>query len=82
MIKKIVIGVIVLAVLAFGGLSVYVSTIDWNMHKNKIASQLEQVSGKKIVFEGDVSLSFLPSPYLTAQNIKIFNKSGEKSTTP
>lgn len=80
--KKIFITLVILAVLAFGGLSVYVSTIDWNLHKNKIATQFEQVSGKKIVFEGDVSLSFLPSPYLTAKNIKIFNKTGEKTTTP
>lgn len=82
MFKKIFITLVVLAVLVFGGLSVYVSTIDWNLHKNKIAKQFEEISGKKIVFEGPVSLSFFPSPYLSAKNIKIFNQTGENTAQP
>ena len=72
MFKKIFFTLIILAVLAFGGLSAYVSTIDWNKHKNKIAEQFEEISGKKVVFDGPVSLSFFPSPNLSAKDIKIF----------
>ena len=82
MFKKIFFTLLILAVLTFGGLSVYVSTIDWNLHKNKIAQQFEEISGKKIVFEGPVSLSFFPSPYLSAKDIKIYNKTGENTTQP
>jgi len=72
--KKIFLTLVILAVIAFGGVSIYVSTIDWNLHKNKIAQQFEEISGKKVVFNGEVSLSFFPSPYLSAKNIKIYNK--------
>ena len=82
MFKKIFLGLVVFIALAFGGLSVYVSTIDWNMHKNKIAQQFEEISGKKIIFEGPVSLSFLPSPYLSAKDIKIYNNSSDESDKP
>lgn len=80
--KKIFFTLVILAVLAFGGLSAYVSTIDWNKHKNKIAEQFEEISGKKVVFEGPVSLSFFPSPNLSAKDIKIFNRTGENTTQP
>ena len=82
MFKKIFLTIVVLAILVFGGVSVYVSTIDWNLHKNKIAKQFEEISGKKIVFEGPVSLSFFPAPYLSAKDIKIFNQTGENTTQP
>ena len=82
MVKKIFFILILIVALAFGGLSVYVSTIDWNLHKNKIAQQFEEISGKKSIFEGPVSLSFLPSPYLSAKDIKIYNTSGEDADKP
>lgn len=80
--KKIFFILVILIALAFGGLSVYVSTIDWNLHKNKIAEQFEEISGKKIVFEGPVSLSFFPSPYLSAKDIKIYNQTGNDTNQP
>lgn len=72
-IKKLFIGAIVFLVLVIGGVSAYVSTIDWNQHKGKIAEQFENITGKRVVFEGSVSLSIFPRPYLTAKNIKIYN---------
>lgn len=73
MLKKLFIGLIVIAALIIGGISAYISTIDWNQHKEKIASRFENITGKKIVFAGDVSLSLFPSPYLSAKDIKIYN---------
>ncbi len=82
MFKKLFISLIVIAVLAVGGVSAYISTIDWNKHKGKIAEQLENITGKKVVFGGNVSLSVFPTPYLTAKDIKIYNKSGENTAEP
>ena len=82
MIKKFFIGVVVIAALAIGGLSAYISTIDWNRHKDKIAEQLENITGKRVVFGGSVSLSIFPTPYLTAKDIKIYNKSGDNANEP
>lgn len=82
MFKKLFFGLLIIAVLAIGAVSAYVSTIDWNQHKNKIAQQLQNISGKRIVFEGDISLALFPTPYLTAKNVKIYNTSGENSLQP
>lgn len=59
-----------------GGAFYYISTIDWNRHKGKIAAQFSEITGKKIVFDGTVDLTLLPSPYLTASDIKIYNQDG------
>ena len=82
MFKKIFVTLIIFIGVSFGGLYAYVSTIDWNKHKNKIAEHFEEISGKKIVFEGPVSLEFFPSPYLSAKDIKIYNRTGENQTQP
>lgn len=82
MLKKLIITLFVLVVAAATGLSVYVSTIDWNKHKHAIAEQIEEITGKRVVFEGEVGLSFLPVPYLSAKNIKIYNKTGVNSQIP
>lgn len=56
-----------------GGLFYYVSNIDWNQHKDKISARFSELTGKRIVFDGPVQLSVLPSPYLLAEDIKIYN---------
>lgn len=56
-----------------GGVFYYISNIDWNQHKDKIAAQFSEITGKKIVFNGPVHLTLLPSANLTAEDVKIFN---------
>ena len=72
------IGLTVLSAIAVVG---YVASIDWNQHKDKIAEKFFEVTGKKIVFDGPISMSLLPSPYLNASNVKIYNE-GESSDKP
>ena len=78
--KKLLLFLLALVVFAVVGVSVYVSTIDWNQHKNVIAQQFSEATGKRIVFEGPVSFKFLPTPYLNASNVKILNPSGGAKT--
>ena len=78
-IKKLFLGAVVVFALIIGGISAYISTIDWNQHKGKIAEQFENITGKRVVFDGNVSMSIFPTPYLTAKNIKIYNP---KSKSP
>lgn len=82
MAKKIWIALSLILITAIVGLSVYVSTIDWNQHKDKIAAQFTEVTGKRVVFEGPVTFSLFPSPYLTASNIKVYNMTGDPSPKP
>lgn len=80
--KKIWLGIGLILVLGMVGSSVYLSTIDWNQHKDKIAEQFSEVTGKKVVFEGPVSFSIFPSPYLTASNIKVYNMDSARTEKP
>ena len=59
--------------LAVAGVSIYISTIDWNKHKEKLTNYMIDVTGKRVVFAGSVSLSLFPSPYLTAKNVRVYN---------
>jgi len=78
--KKIILIFLVLFILVIGGLTVYVSAIDWNEHKEKIAEKFSELTGEKIEFTGPVNVSLLPVPTLKAQNVNIINpkKSTEK----
>lgn len=76
--KKILLILFGLILLAAGGTAAYVASIDWNQHKDKIAAQFTAATGKQIVFAGPISFKFLPSPYLSASNVRIFNQGAEK----
>lgn len=72
--KKFIIVLLLLVIFGgVGGVFYYISNIDWNQHKDKIAAQFSEITGKKIVFSGPVHLTLLPSANLTAEDVKIFN---------
>ena len=48
MFKKIFFGLLLFAVLAFGGLTYYISTLDWNAYKKDIADKFSELTGKDI----------------------------------
>ena len=72
-VKKVVLGIVLLLILAIGGTFFYVISIDWNKHKNKISEQFYNSTGKHIAFVGNVSFKIFPTPYLNAINAKIYN---------
>lgn len=78
--KKVLLIIVALLFVIGTGLSTYISMIDWNQHKDKIAAQFSDITGKKIVFEGPVSFSIFPEPYLTASDIKIYNQGAGEGT--
>lgn len=82
MLKKIILGLLVLIVLALGGITIYLNMIDWNQHKAVIAKQFSDATGKQVSFDGAVSLNLFPSPYLEASDIKMYNDGadGQKMT--
>lgn len=73
--KKVVLGLIVLVLLAAAGAAFYITNIDWNQHKDKIAEQFYQLTGKTVSFDGRLSFKIFPSPYLNAVDAKIYNES-------
>ena len=80
--KKFLLAVVVLLLVAAGALAILIYSIDWNEHKDKIAEQFSDVSGKLVVFEGPVSFKIFPSPDLTASNIKVYSKEAGKQDVP
>ncbi len=80
MFKKIFFALLLLIIIAFGGISYYISTIDWNRYKTKITSQIEDITGKKVVINGSISLKFLPRPHLKATDIKVYNTNNTDSS--
>ncbi len=68
-----------LIVIGVGAGYYYISNIDWNQHKDKIATEFMNFTGKKIVFEGPVHLTILPSPNLQAEKIKIYDPKQKKA---
>lgn len=71
--KKLILAVLGIAFLGVVGVSVYVSTIDWNKHKEKLTQQLLEITGKRVVFNGPVSLTLFPRPNLTAKNVRVYS---------
>ena len=71
--KKVVWGLVFLIFAGLAGAAVYVTNIDWNQHKDKIAEQFYNSTGKVISFDGRVSFKIFPTPYLSAVNAKVYN---------
>lgn len=71
------IGTGVLLLVIAGGFF-YITSIDWNEHKNRIAAEISQKTGKNVVINGPLSLSIFPSPKLLVEDIKVF-QSGQKN---
>lgn len=79
--KKIIFSVFFLIVFCVIGAAVYIVNTDWiSQHKDKITEQFYNATGKIMRFDGDVAFKFLPSPYLRANNVKIFNNENSLET--
>ena len=73
MFKKIILIFLGICLVASGGLTAYVSMMDWNTHRKEIADKFSEITGKKIEFSGPISVELLPQPTLSAKNVKIIN---------
>ena len=80
--KKVIIAIISIIVLTITGLSIYVSTIDWNKHKGALSEQIMEITGKKVVFSGPVSMSIFPTPSLKASNVRVYSATHQDLNHP
>lgn len=71
--KKLFFIVLLLLCVAVAGMGFYITTIDWNKHKNLISQQFFDLTGKQIVFSGPINLKIFPSPYLQASHVKVLS---------
>jgi uncharacterized protein involved in outer membrane biogenesis len=52
------------------------SFVDWNQYKPQIAAEAEKATGRTLSIDGDLSLSILPAPTLTAEGVRFANIEG------
>ena len=71
--KKIILISLAVVILAVAGTCFYVSIIDWNQHKERIASQISAAIGEKVELTGDLKVSLFPHPKMSAKAVNIIN---------
>ena len=74
--KKVLIGIAALVVLAVAAILVGPSFVDWNRYKPEIAARAKAATGRDLVIDGDISLSILPSPTLAVEQVRFANIEG------
>lgn len=74
--KKILAGLVVVAGLAVGGVLAAPGFIDWNAYKGEISRRLVAETGRQLRIDGDIKVSLLPAPTLTATAIRLANVAG------
>ncbi len=70
LVLAILVGVVIAAVL------VGPSFVDWNQYKQPLIAQVEAATGRKVTIDGDLSLSLLPTPRLSASGVTMSNVPG------
>ncbi|MEZ5758453.1 MAG: AsmA family protein [Emcibacteraceae bacterium] len=78
--KKVGIGAGILLVILIGSALVVPSFIDWNKYKSQIETTASDLSDRKVMINGDLSLSILPSPSFSARDVSVSNVEGGQAT--
>ena len=78
--KKLGIGAGILLVLLVGTALVAPGFIDWNEYKTEIETTASDLSERQVSINGDLSLSILPSPSFSAENVSVSNVEGGQAT--
>ena len=73
--KKVLLSIVALLMLAIGGALLYVATIDLNSYKPQITQAVKDASGLELVIEGDIAPSLSPVG-VSIQGVKVSNPSG------
>lgn len=78
--KKVAIGLVVFVVVLGIALVVGPGLIDWNSHTDRIAAQIEKLTGRKVTIAGDVRLQLIPRPQLAVSKVSLSNLPGAADT--
>ena len=77
--RKILLSLFGLFVLAVAALLLVPGFIDWNDYKADIAAQIKNATGRDVVIEGDLNIRLLPSPAVLAEGVRLANLDGAAS---
>ncbi len=76
--RKILIGLAATVVLLLAAALIGPSFVDWNKFKPEIAERVKTATGRDLAIGGDISLSILPAPTLSAHNVTLANIPGAR----
>ena len=74
--KKLGFALLGLLVLLIAAVLVGPSFVDWNEHKGRVTAEVRELTGREIAIDGDISLSLLPAPALSAAKVRFANAEG------
>ncbi len=77
--RKVLIALGVVLVLLVAAVLVGPSLVDWNAHKDRIVAEVQKATGRDFSIQGDMSLSLLPVPALSAQGVRLASVEGGSS---
>ncbi|WP_252508710.1 AsmA family protein [Magnetospira sp. QH-2] len=67
---------LVLVVLLLAAVVVVPGLIDWNEYKSEAQALVKDATGRDLVIGGDIKLTLLPAPALTAADVRLANTQG------
>lgn len=74
--KKILAVIGALLVVLVAALLIIPSLIDWNGYKAQISQAVRDATGRELALKGDLSMSLIPSPSLSASDVTLGNVAG------
>lgn len=74
--KKVLISVALIIILAIGVLLVAPSFVDWSAYRTEISQQIKTKTGRDLIIGGDIEFSLLPAPVLKVSDIRLSNAQG------
>lgn len=74
--NKVLIGFALIVALLLGAVLIGPSLINWNDYKGEILAGVKEATGREVAIDGDLSMSLLPAPTLSAEGIRFANIDG------
>ncbi|ABC23009.1 AsmA family protein [Rhodospirillum rubrum] len=74
--RTLLFGTVVLIALMVGTVLAVPSFVDWNLYRDRLSAEIQRITGRALVVEGDLSLHLLPTPALAAQGVSLANAPG------
>ena len=76
LLKKLFFGILLLLVIAIGGIFIFAATFDANQYKEQITSAVKKQTGRDLLIEGDLKLSVYPDIAIALNKTSFTNAPG------
>ena len=77
--KKILLTFLIVIVVLVGGALAAPGFVDWNAYKDDLRQVVKEQTGRDLVIEGDIRARLIPSPEISAEDVRLSNSAGSAS---